>query len=68
VLIFAVLKPYLDLNPIDTPFASIVLVAEPGSVAMKFLLVLFISTLAGYVPARLIVKKNALDAILGRNT
>lgn len=68
VLIFALLKPYLDLHPIDTPFASIVLVADPMSVATKFLLVMFISTLAGYLPARLIVKKNTLNAILGRNS
>ncbi len=67
VIIFAGLKPYLDANPIDTPFATIVLVAEPASVATKFLLVMLISTLAGYLPARLIVKRNTLNAILGRN-
>lgn len=67
VLIFAVLKPYLDVHPIDTPFAGIVLVAEPMSVAFKFLLVMIVSTFAGYLPARIIVRKNALDAILGRN-
>lgn len=66
VLIFAILKPYLDLHPIDTPFASIVLVAEPSSVALKLLLVMFVSTLAGYLPARIIVKRNTLNAILGR--
>lgn len=68
VLIFAILKPYLDLHPIDTPFASIVLVADPISVFTKFMLVMFVSTLAGYLPARLIVKKNTLNAILGRNS
>ncbi len=67
ILIFAVLKPYLDLHPIDTPFASIVLVAEPLSVAFKLLLVMVVSTLAGYLPARIIVKRNTLNAILGRN-
>lgn len=67
VLIFAVLKPYLDLHPIDTPFASIVLVAEPFSVFTKFVLVMLVSTLAGYLPARLIVNRNTLNAILGRN-
>ncbi len=67
VLIFAILKPYLDAHPIDTPFAAIVLVADPVSVAIKFFLVLFVSIIAGFLPARLIVKKNTLDAILGRN-
>jgi putative ABC transport system permease protein len=67
LLIFGVLKPYIDANPIDTPFALIVLVAEPVSVATKFILVLIVSVFAGYLPARLIVKRNTLDAILGRN-
>ncbi len=67
VIIFVILKPYLDAHPIDTPFATIVLVAEPSSVAIKFLLVMIVSTLAGYLPARIIVKRNTLNAILGRN-
>lgn len=66
-IIFAILKPYIDAHPIDTPFALIVLVAEPFSVATKFILVLLVSVFAGYLPARLIVKRNTLDAILGRN-
>ncbi len=66
-IIFAILKPYIDAHPIDTPFALIVLVAEPLSVITKFALVLIVSIFAGYLPARLIVKRNTLDAILGRN-
>ena len=66
-IIFAVLKPYIDAHPIDTPFALIVLVAEPLSVITKFILVFIVSIFAGYLPARLIVKRNTLDAILGRN-
>lgn len=67
IIIFAILKPYLDLHPIDTPFATIVLVAEPAAVAFKFLMVMTVSIFAGYLPARLIVKRNTLNAILGRN-
>ena len=66
-IIFVILKPYIDAHPIDTPFALIVLVAEPVAVATKFILVLIVSIFAGYLPARLIVKRNTLDAILGRN-
>ena len=66
-IIFAVLNPYIDAHPIDTPFALIVLVAEPLSVITKFILVFIVSIFAGYLPARLIVKRNTLDAILGRN-
>ena len=67
VLIFGIMKPLIDAHPIDTPFAAIILVAEPVSVAFKFLLVMIVSVFAGYLPARIIVKKNTLDAILGRN-
>ncbi len=67
VIIFLGLKPYIDAHPIDTPFATIVLVAEPVSVAYKFGLVILVSVLAGYLPARIIVNTNTLNAILGRN-
>ncbi len=67
VIIFAFLKPLIDAHPIDTPFALIVLVAEPASVALKFLLVMVVSVFAGYLPARFIVSTNTLNAILGRN-
>lgn len=66
-IIFLVLKPLIDAHPIDTPFAKIVLVAEPLSVALKFLLVMIVSVFAGYLPARIIVSTNTLNAILGRN-
>lgn len=67
IIIFAGLKPLIDANPIDTPFARIVLVAEPAAVAFKFLLVMIVSVFAGYLPARIIVSTNTLNAILGRN-
>jgi putative ABC transport system permease protein len=67
IFVFLFLKPLIDAHPIDTPFASIVLVADPLSVIIKFTLVLCVSILAGYLPARLIVKTNTLNAILGRN-
>jgi putative ABC transport system permease protein len=67
VLIFLVIKPVIYAHPIDTPFAKIVLSAEPITIAIKFMLVFIISIFAGYLPARLIVKTNTLNAILGRN-
>lgn len=67
MIIFLGLKPLIDAHPIDTPFARIVLVAEPASVAIKFLLVIIVSIFAGYLPARIIVSTNTLNAILGRN-
>jgi putative ABC transport system permease protein len=67
VLIFGLLKPVIDVHPIDTPFATIVLVASLVSVMYKLLLVVSVSVFAGFLPARIIVKKNTLNAILGRN-
>lgn len=67
VIIFFILKPLIDAHPIDTPFARIVLVAEPAAVLFKFVLVLVVSVFAGYLPARIIVSTNTLNAILGRN-
>jgi putative ABC transport system permease protein len=67
LLVFLVIKPLIAAHPIDTPFAKIVLSAEPVTIAIKFMLVFIISILAGYLPARLIVKTNTLNAILGRN-
>lgn len=65
-IIFGILKPYIDAHPIDTPFALIVLVAEPMSVFVRFTLVMIVSVFAGYLPARIIVNTNTLNAILGR--
>ena len=67
ILVFFIIKPLIDAHPIDTPFAKIVLSAEPLSVGIKFALVAIISILAGYLPARIIVNTNTLNAILGRN-
>jgi putative ABC transport system permease protein len=66
-LTFVVIKPLIDAHPIDTPFARIVLAADPQTIAFKFGLVFVVSLLAGYLPARIIVRMNTLNAILGRN-
>ena len=67
VLTFLVIKPLIDSHPIDTPFARIVLAADPLTIAFKFGLVFIVSLFAGYLPARIIVRMNTLNAILGRN-
>lgn len=66
-LVFFVIKPLLDIHPINTPFAEITLATDYLSVAFKFMLVFIVSILAGYIPAKIIVNTNTLDAILGRN-
>lgn len=60
------LKPFIDRNPIDFPFSDGILVAEPGGTAIRILLIMITTLVAGYIPARNIIKKNTLDSILGR--
>jgi len=66
ILVYAVLVPYFNNNPIDFPFSDGILVATLSGTLIRAA-ILFISTvIAGYIPARIVVKQNTLDAILGR--
>jgi len=66
VLVYTLLIPYFAANPIDFPFSDGILVAPLDSTLFRIGLLIFATALAGYVPARMIVKKNTLDSILGR--
>jgi ABC-type antimicrobial peptide transport system permease subunit len=65
-LTFAILKPYFNANPINFPFSDGILVATWSGAGLRVMILLFVTLLAGYIPAKLIIRKNALDAILGR--
>ncbi len=66
ILTYAVLVPIFLAHPIDFPFSDGILVAPMKSTVFKFFLLLIVTIVAGYIPARRIVKKNTLDSILGR--
>lgn len=66
VLIYGVLVPYVNQNPIDFPFSDGIIAAEPAQTFIRAILLLIATIIAGYVPARMIVRKNTLDSILGR--
>lgn len=66
LILYGFLKPFIAAHPIDFPFSDGILVAPVGSTAVKILVLFIITVLAGYVPARMIVRKNTLDSILGR--
>ncbi len=66
VLTFGLLKPYFDANPIDFPFSDGILVATPIGSLIRVVILLVVTLLAGYLPAKLIVRRNTLDSILGR--
>lgn len=65
-IVYFVLVPLFLANPLNFPFSDGILVAPLGSTIFKFFLLLFVTIIAGYIPARQIVKKNTLDSILGR--
>lgn len=66
VLVFALIKPSFAANPIDFPFSDGILVATvPGTLQRAFILMVA-TIIAGYIPARIVIKQNTLSAILGR--
>lgn len=66
ILTFAFLKPFFSAHPINFPFSDGILVATPESAALRVAILLIVTLLAGYIPAKIIVRRNTLDAILGR--
>ncbi len=66
LILFLIVKPWIDAHPINFPFSDGVLSATAMGTSIRGALLIFASLVAGYVPARMIVKQNTLDAILGR--
>lgn len=65
-LTFFALKPLFNAYPIDFPFSDGILVVTPLGAAIRVAILLIVTLIAGYIPAMLIVRRNTLDAILGR--
>lgn len=66
VVVYVVLVPFFDAHPLDFPFSDGILVAPIDGTMFRFVLLLIVTIIAGYIPARKIVKQNTLDSILGR--
>ena len=66
IITFTILKPLFIAHPIDFPFSDGVLVAEWGTTMIRVAIMMCVTMVAGYIPAWMIVKKNTLNAILGR--
>jgi ABC-type lipoprotein release transport system permease subunit len=66
LILYGFLVPFIAAHPIKFPFSDGILVAETGATATRVLLLAIATLIAGYVPARIVVKKNTLDSILGR--
>lgn len=66
-IVYFVLVPFFLAHPINFPFSDGILVAPLGETLIRVALLVFATVIAGYIPARMIVRKNTLDSILGRN-
>lgn len=66
LIVYGLLEPYFANNPIDFPFSDGILVAPFFETMFRMGLLIGATIIAGYVPARMIVRKNTLDSILGR--
>lgn len=66
LILYGFLVPFIEANPIRFPFSDGILVAEVPATVLRVFLLALATLMAGYVPARIVVKKNTLDSILGR--
>jgi ABC-type lipoprotein release transport system permease subunit len=66
-ILYFFLVPFIAAHPINFPFSDGILVAPVGQTFFRIGLLVVATIVAGYIPARMIVRKNTLDSILGRN-
>jgi putative ABC transport system permease protein len=65
-LTFMVIKPYFAAHPINFPFSDGILVATVSGTLLRGAILLVTTVIAGYIPAKIVIKQNTLSAILGR--
>lgn len=67
LVLYGFLVPYFTAHPIVLPISNAIIVAPVLGTFFRVGLLITATVIAGYIPARMIVKKNTLDSILGRN-
>ncbi|MFA5932255.1 MAG: FtsX-like permease family protein [Candidatus Paceibacterota bacterium] len=67
IVLYGFLQPFMRVHPIDFTFSDGILVAPFSGTMLRIGLLMITTIIAGFVPARLVVRKNTLDSILGRN-
>ena len=67
LIVYGLLAPSIAAHPIDFPFSDGILVAPLGQTLERVGLLVFSTLVAGFIPAWMIIRKNTLDSILGRN-
>ncbi len=66
LILYGLLVPAFNAHPIDFPFSDGILVADIPTTIVRIVILLIVTLIAGFIPARMIIKKNTLDSILGR--
>jgi ABC-type lipoprotein release transport system permease subunit len=66
IILYGIIQPFITAHPINFPFSDGILVAPLNETLFKIILLVFATILAGYIPSRMIVRKNTLDSVLGR--
>lgn len=66
IIVFGFLQPYIAAHPVNFPFSDGILVATVSGTLIRAVVLMIATLIAGYIPARIVVKQNTLDAILGR--
>lgn len=67
IVVYGILVPFFARNPIDFPFSDGILVAPIDETLLRIALLVVSTVIAGYIPAWMIIRRNTLDSILGRN-
>ncbi|MEO5645922.1 MAG: FtsX-like permease family protein [Candidatus Paceibacterota bacterium] len=66
IILYGVLVPLFNAHPLNFPFSDGILVADVPTTLVRIVVLLIVTLIAGFIPARMIIKKNTLDSILGR--
>jgi len=66
LVLYGLLVPYFEQNPIDFPFSDGILAVSTIGTAWRVGLLFLTTLVAGFIPAQIIIRKNTLDSILGR--
>jgi ABC-type lipoprotein release transport system permease subunit len=65
-IVYFILQPSIAKHPINFPFSDGILVAPFNETLLRAYLLMGAAIFAGLIPARMIVRRNTLDSILGR--
>ena len=65
-VLYGLIKPYFDANPINFPFSDGILAVTVSGTLLRAAILILATLAAGILPTLLIVRKNTLNLILGR--